>query len=192
MTSAAIADPVLAAPRAAPQPIASSRPAPDEGSAAWSVVLWLGRRWRPCSPVSSSSRLFRRGVQGPAASIAEETTLSALLGFSAFLLVPVAAGVAMVTLVGLPIGIAAALLFGPAPYAAKLPLAVCIGDRLLGLAGRPSASPYAAMALGILLLYLLFALPYVGSLFWLAATWLGLGTMVVSGRKYLALREHAA
>ena len=98
----------------------------------------------------------------------------------------------MVTLVGLPIGIATALLFGLALYAAKLPIAVWIGDRLLGLAGRPGASPYAAMALGVLLLYLLFAIPYVGWLFWLAATWLGLGAMVVSGRRYLNLRASAA
>ena len=53
----------------------------------------------------------------------------------------------MVTLVGLPIGLAAALLFGLALYAAKLPVAVWIGNRLLGLAERPGASPYAATAL---------------------------------------------
>ena len=48
------------------------------------------------------------------------------------------------------------------------------------------------MAIGILLLYLLFAIPYVGWLFWLAATWLGLGAMVVSGRRYLDSRASAA
>ena len=68
-------------------------------------------------------------------------------GFTAFLLVPVAAVIAMVTLIGLPIGFAAALLFALALYAAKLPSAVWIGDRLLGLTGRPGASPYAAMAI---------------------------------------------
>ena len=164
---------------------------PDESGAAWGVVLWL---WQTLAALLTGIvvvALFRRGVQGLVASIAEETTLSALLGFSAFLLVPVAAGIAMATLVGLPIGIAAALLFGLALYAAKLPLAVCIGDRLLVVAGRPGASPYAAMALGILLLYLLFALPYVGWLFWLAATWLGLGAMIVYGRKHLELRAGA-
>ena len=165
---------------------------PEEGNAARSVVLWL---WQTLAALLTGMvvlALFRRGVQGLAASVTEETTLSALLGFAAFLLVPVAACIAMVTLVGLPIGFAAALLFGLALYAAKLPLAVCIGDRLLSLAGRPNASPYAAMALGILLLYLLSAIPYVGWLCWLAATWLGLGAMVVSGRKCLDLRATAA
>ena len=151
-----------------------------------------GRSWRPCSRASSPVAALRGVLERLVASIAEETTLGALLGFTAFLLIPVAAVIAIVTLVGLPIGVAAALLFGLALYAAKLPIAVWIGGRLLGLAGRPGASPYAAMAIGILLLYLLFAIPFVGWLFWLAAAWLGLGAMVVSGRRYLDSRASAA
>ena len=157
----------------------------------WGVVFWF---WQTLAALLTGIfvvGLFRRVVQRLVASIAEEATLGALLGFAAFLLVPAAAGIAMATLVGLPIGLAAALLFGLAMYAAKLPIAVWIGDRLLNLAGRPGASPYAAMTLGILLLYLLFAIPYVGWLFWLAATWLGLGAMVVSGRRYLDLPASA-
>ena len=157
----------------------------EEGGAAWGVLLWF---WQALAALLTGIlvvALFRGIVQRLVTSIAEETTLGALLGFTAFLLVPVAAVIAMVTLIGLPIGIAAALLFGLALYAAKLPIAVWIGDRLLGLAGRPGASPYAAMAVGVVLLYLLFAIPFVGWLFWLAATWLGLGAMVVFGRRYL-------
>ena len=45
------------------------------------------------------------------------------------------------------------------------------------------------MGLGIVVLYLLFAIPYLGWLIWLGATWLGLGAMVLSGRAYLAARE---
>ena len=164
----------------------------DEGGTAWGVVFWF---WQTLAALLSGLlvvALFRGVVQGLVVSIAEETTLGALLGFAAFLLVPVASGIAMVTLVGLPIGIAGVLLFGLALYAAKLPIAVWLGDRLLGWAGRPGASPYAAMALGILLLYLLFAIPYVGGVFWLAATWLGLGAMVVSGRRLLEPRAVAA
>ncbi len=42
------------------------------------------------------------------------------------------------------------------------------------------------MAAGVVVLYLLFAIPGLGGLFWLAATWLGLGAMVLSGRRYLS------
>ena len=164
----------------------------DERGTAWNVVFWF---WQTLAALLTGIlvvALFRGVVQRLVVSIAEATTLGALLGFATFLLVPVAAGIAMVTLVGLPIGIAGVLVFGLALYGAKLPIAVWLGDRLLGYAGRPGASPYAAMALGIPLLYLLFAIPYVGGLFWLAATWLGLGAMVVSGRRYLDSRAGAA
>ena len=157
----------------------------DEGGTAWGVVFWF---WQTLASLLTGIlfvALFGDVVRRLVVSIAEETTLGALLGFAAFLLVPVAAGIAMATLVGLPIGIAAVVLFGLALYAAKLPIAVWLGDRLLGFAGRPGASPYAAMTVGILALYVLFVVPYLGWLFWLAATWLGLGAMVVSGRRHL-------
>ena len=157
----------------------------DDGGGGFGVLFWF---WQVLAALLTgivAVAALRGVVERLVASIAEETTLGALLGFTAFLLIPVAAAIAIVTLIGLPIGVAAVLLFGLALYAAKLPIAVWIGGRLLGLAGRPGASPYAAMAVGILLLYLLFAIPFVGWLFWLAATWLGLGAMVVAGRRHL-------
>ena len=165
---------------------------PEDGGGGLGFLFWF---WQVLASLLTGIVVvaaLRGVVERLVASIAEETTLGALLGFTAFLLIPVAAVIAIVTLVGLPIGVAAVLLFGLALYAAKLPIAVWIGGRLLGLAGRPGASPYAAMAVGILLLYLLFAIPFVGWLFWLAATWLGLGAMVVAGRRYLDSRASAA
>ena len=164
----------------------------SEGGTPWGVVIGVLQMLAALLTGIVVVALFRGGVQRLAGSAADQTTLSALLGFAAFLLVPVAAGVAMLTLVGLPLGLATGLLFGVALYAAKLPIAILVGDRLLGLAGRPGASPYAALALGVPLLYLLFAIPYVGWLLWLAATWLGLGAMVVSARRHLEPRTGEA
>ena len=130
--------------------------------------------------------LFPRVVRQLVSAIEGETTLGALLGFGAFLIVPIAALIVMLTLVGVPLGIIVTLLFGAALYLAKLPAAAWVGERLLANAGRPDPSPYAAMAIGVLVLYLLFAVPWLGGLCWLAATWLGLGAMVLTGRRYLA------
>ena len=129
--------------------------------------------------------LFRRMVGQLVSAVAGEPTLGALLGFGAFLIVPVGAAVVMVTVVGLPVGIIAVLLFGMAVYVAKLPIAVWAGGQLLTRVGSTDPSPYAAMAVGILVLYLLFAIPWLGGVFWLVATCLGLGAMVLSGRRYL-------
>ena len=130
--------------------------------------------------------LFPRVVTQLVAAIAGETTLGALLGFGAFLIVPIAAVIVMLTVVGVPIGIIVTLLFGVALYLAKLPTAAWAGEWLLARAGWSDASPYAAMATGVLALYLLFAVPWLGGLCWLAATWLGFGAMVLTGRRYLA------
>ena len=157
----------------------------EDGGAARSFLFWTWQAGAALLAGMLAVALFRPLVQQLASAIAGETTLGALLGFGAFLIVPVGAAVVMMTLVGLPIGIIAVLLFTVALYVAKLPIAVWAGGQLLARAGRPGASPYAAMAAGILALYLLFEVPWLGGLFWLATTWLGLGAMVLSGRRYL-------
>jgi hypothetical protein len=133
--------------------------------------------------------LFRGFLLAVASVIPEKATVGTLLGFATFLIVPILSVVAMVTLVGFPIGLIAALLFLVTLYVAKLPVAAWAGGRLLALAGRPNASPYAAMSIGILLLYALFATPYLGWRFWLIATWLGVGALILSGLGYLHTRE---
>ena len=166
-----------------------TEPIDDEDSGGgWigSILFWGWQAGAALLAGLLAVALCRRFVQQFVAAIAEQTTLGVLLGFGAFLIVPVAAVVVMVTVVGLPVGLIVMLLFGMALYVAKLPIAAWAGGRLLALAGRPDASPYAAMAAGVVTLYLLFATPWVGWLFWLAATWLGLGAMVLSGRRYLA------
>ena len=160
-----------------------------EGGMPWRILLWFGQMLAALVAGIGFVAVFRGFVRRLAETLAAEATLSVLLGFAAFLLVPVVAAAAMLTLVGLPLGLAAALLFAVALYAAKLPIASWIGGWLLERAGRPSASPYAAMALGVVLLYLLFAVPYVGWLLWFGSSWLGLGALVVCFRRHLELRS---
>ena len=160
-------------------------PVVEEDGIADSILFWSWQTGAALLAGLLAVAAFRRVVQQLVSAVAEETTLGALLGFGAFLIVPVAAVLAMATVVGLPIGAIAALLFGVAVYVAKLPIAAWAGGWLLARAGRPDASPYAAMAAGVVAVYLLFAVPWIGWLAWLAATWLGLGAMVLSGRRYL-------
>ena len=160
-------------------------PVVEDDGVAGSILFWSWQTGAALLAGLLAVAAFRRVVQRLVSAIAGETTLGALLGFGAFLIVPVAAVLAMATVVGLPIGAIAALLFGAAVYVAKLPIAAWAGGWLLARAGRPDASPYAAMAAGVVAVYLLFAVPWIGWLAWLAATWLGLGAMVLSGRRYL-------
>lgn len=160
----------------------------DDGGVVGSLIFWGWQTGAALLAGMLAVALSRRVMQNLVSEITGETTLGVLLGFGAFLIVPVGAVVVMMTVVGLPVGIIAVLLFGAALYLAKLPIAVWAGEQLLARAGRRDASPYAAMAVGILALYLLFEIPWLGGLFWLAATWLGLGAMVLSGRRYLSAK----
>ena len=159
-----------------------------EGITTWGVLIWI---WFTSAALLAGIlivALFRRLVPSLVTAVEGQAIIGTLLGFAAFLVVPAAAVVAMVTLVGLPVGGIAVLLYVVALYLAKLPIAAWAGGRVLALAGRPSASPYATMTVGILVLYMLFAIPYLGGLLWLIATWLGLGAMVLAGRQYLQTR----
>ncbi len=159
-----------------------------EGITTWGVLIWI---WFTSAALLAGIlivALFRRVVPSLVTAVEGQAVIGTLLGFAAFLVVPAGAVVAMVTLVGLPVGVVAVLLYVVALYLAKLPIAAWAGGRVLALAGRPNASPYVTMTVGILVLYTLFAIPYLGGLLWLVATWLGLGAMVLAGRQYLQTR----
>ena len=160
----------------------------DAGITTWSVAFWI---WMTSAALLSGLilvALFRRLVPSLVSAVKGQAVIGTLLGFGAVLAVPAAAIVAMVTLVGLPVGVAGLLLFAVALYIAKLPVAAWAGGQVLALAGRPNASPYATMAVGVVLLYALFTIPYLGGLVYLIATWLGLGAMILAGRQYLQTR----
>ena len=154
----------------------------DSGSAAGSFLFWGWQTGAALLAGLIAVALFRRVIPRAVSAIAENTTVGALLGFAAFLMVPAGAIIIMITVIGVPVGVLSILLFLVALYVAKLPIAAWAGGQLLARAGMAEASPYLAMALGVVVLYVLFALPYVGWLIWLGATWLGLGAMVLGVR----------
>ena len=112
--------------------------AEDDDGVVGSLIFWGWQTGAALLAGMLAVALSRRVVQNLVSAITRETTLGGLLGFGAFLIVPVGAVVVMMTVVGLPIG--------------------TIAVRL-------------------------------GGLLWLAATWLGLGAMVLSGRRHLSEKE---
>ena len=110
--------------------------------------------------------------------------------YSGRLVVPAAAVLAIVLMVTLPLGVLLLMVFLAALYLAKMPVAVWIGQRLLQMIGQATPSPYVAIVLGLIILYTLAALTYfIGDLVWLAATWLGLGAIILTTRTHLLTRQ---
>ncbi len=135
--------------------------------------------------------LFPRFAPSTVNAIDNEPVLGALVGFGTFLVVPAACLLAILLLISLPLGVITLVLFSVTLYLAKLPVALWIGTRILGRLGRPSASPFLGLVIGVVLLYLFFALPFPWVMFIakLFITWLGLGAIILSVRERILQRQ---
>jgi cytoskeletal protein CcmA (bactofilin family) len=122
-------------------------------------------------------------------SIAESIRISpgASAGWGAVVLfvTPIAAILVCLTIVGIPVGLIALVLWGMGLYLAQIPVGLLIGrliiSRFTGMEGR--AIMTGALALGLVILTLLGLIPYLGFFIGLAVALFGLGAVVVSERR---------
>jgi cytoskeletal protein CcmA (bactofilin family) len=114
-----------------------------------------------------------------AAERAVRERLGATVGWGVALAigVPLLAVLALVTLVGIPFGVALLLATVPVLLVAYVTSAWLVGRRVLR---NRSTSPWAALLVGWLILRLLALIPIAGALVGLAATVVGLGALAVA------------
>jgi cytoskeletal protein CcmA (bactofilin family) len=116
-----------------------------------------------------------------AARVSEETVRtgrSLLVGLVLLATVPVAAVLLVVTVVGVPLGLLALGLYAATLYLGQVFTGRRLGEGLLRRVLRASSvSPYAATAVGVLLLVALFALPWVGWVVRLTTALVGFGAI---------------
>jgi hypothetical protein len=108
-------------------------------------------------------------------------------GLLGMIVIPILAIVAMVTIVGAPLGIGILLGFLPLlAFVGFLVAGIFIGEELLGTRKEPAvARPYKGAALGIVLLQVIGLVPIVGSLATAVASTLGLGAILLLGWRTL-------
>ena len=131
--------------------------------------------------------LAPRRMAGSAQAIRTDTGPVAGYGAIALFVTPIAAIVVCITIVGLPLGIITLLLWGILLYLSQLPVALLIGYLILGQRRALDSKGFmiGALALGLLLLTLVRAIPFVGPLFSLATALFGLGGFVVYERRVM-------
>jgi cytoskeletal protein CcmA (bactofilin family) len=105
--------------------------------------------------------------------------LSVLVGFVTSIVMPVIGVAVMLTVIGIPLGFLILALYVILLYLSRVYIALAVGRWLVAKAGRPDASLYADLALGLLILWILFAIPFVGWALHLIAVWFGLGGLAV-------------
>jgi len=97
------------------------------------------------------------------------------IGLVVAIVAPVAALIACITVILAPIGIMAFVIGAIALYLAKIPVAQLIG--LLLFKSKPHHA--ATLLAGLAVVIVAVNLPYVGWLFGLVVTWVGLGMLVM-------------
>jgi cytoskeletal protein CcmA (bactofilin family) len=113
-----------------------------------------------------------------AAFAAVRTTLGATIGWGLLLFfgLPILAVIALVTLVGIPLGVALLLGLLPLYAVGYTTSAWLLGRRLVG----PPRGRVLAFLAGLVILRVLAIIPIVGGIVWFAATVVGLGALLVA------------
>jgi cytoskeletal protein CcmA (bactofilin family) len=106
------------------------------------------------------------------------------LGWGALVLfaTPIAAIIVIITIIGLPVGLIALVLYGIAIYLSQIPVGFLIGRLIIRRNGEIESRGLmvGALALGLAILLVLGLIPYIGGLVMLLTIIFGLGSVVVS------------
>jgi hypothetical protein len=127
------------------------------------VLFWLAPFFAGANLETSRSLLIAGGV-----------------GFLAVVATPIAAIIAAVTLVGLPLGLITLAVWIIAGYLAKIVLAGFLGRSLLASQGNPHPPAPLMLLVGLLPLFVAINLPYIGTLIEFLFVVLGLGMLVTT------------
>jgi hypothetical protein len=120
--------------------------------------------------------LAPRAADALVATAREQLGVSIAIGAGLFIALPTVAVIALVSLVGVPLGIGLLLALIPLAGLAYVTSAHLIGRRLL----KPTTSSFVAFLAGWAVLRALALVPVVGILAWLAAVVVGLGVLVAA------------
>jgi hypothetical protein len=125
--------------------------------------------------------LAPRWISAMADSIRTKPWPSLGWGALALIAIPIAAIIVIITIIGLPVGLMALVLFGIAVYLSQIPVGFLIGRLIIRRNGEIESRGLmiGALALGLAILLVLGLIPYIGGLFMLLTIIFGLGSVVV-------------
>lgn len=103
---------------------------------------------------------------------------SLAIGFIAFICLPVIIVITLVLVLTIPLSMVLTLGYLIAAYVAKFYVAIWLGSIIVRRAADSKKSPVPVMLLGLLILYVATALPFVGTLITFLTVFLGLGALL--------------
>ncbi len=148
--------------------------------AAAAIVLWIGFAIATLVAALVLAALAARQVRAAGALISHEPWKTAIIGFLSLFAIPILAVLAMVTLVGIPVGIALLIFVWPTlAFIGYLVAAIWIGEWLLGRSSPRVVRdrPYLAAVVGVFAAGILGFIP----IFTFVISLFGLGSVILAG-----------
>jgi len=144
------------------------------------VIGWL--YWPVAAFILGSILLALCGKhkQLPVQRMNEEGWIGLAVGVLALPVLAVASVVAMFLVLTIPLGIIGIFLLLILLFIGKIPTAIWLGRYFLSLGRESEPSPYLSLALGLVAIYLLKLIPYLGWFLWYGVTSAGIGAMILA------------
>ncbi|KDR93770.1 hypothetical protein SAMN02745945_00965 [Peptoclostridium litorale DSM 5388] len=119
--------------------------------------------------------LFRPFVESTSENIIKKPWYSMGLGFAAIIVIPVAAIILLVTIIGMPLAVLTFIGYGVLLYISKIPAAHVLGKFIFS-----GKSSYASFFTGMAIIMLIANIPYAGKLMSLIVVVLGIGSFFLT------------
>ena len=112
-----------------------------------------------------------KGIKGIKKEITQVLKLSGL-GFLVLVVTPIAVVLTMISIIGLPLGIIVALLYGILIYLSMIPTAIYLGNWIMN---KKNQNDYLVVAISLLIIYMIRIVPIIGGIIGFISLILGLG-----------------
>ena len=100
------------------------------------------------------------------------------IGFVAYICMPLVLLLLLVFILTIPLMLVVGLAYAIALYIAKFYFSIWLGNMILGRGGKMDVSPIPSMLLGLTIVYLVTAIPFVGTLVGIVIIFFGLGALL--------------
>ena len=145
----------------------------------WGIAKWFFMMTTTLLAGLGMLALFRQSAPRIVAIVRADGLKSAGIGFITAIVVPVAAALSCILLITIPAALLVLLAYLLLIYLSQVPVALVIGELILKKIGQAVPSPFLALAVGVPVLYIVFAIPILGKIALFATLFTGFGAIVI-------------
>ena len=126
-----------------------------------------------------SLAMFRRSAPEVVAAVRTDGLRSAGIGFITAIVIPVALAISCILIITIPAAVLGIIAWIMLLYLAQVPVAVFVGEWVLARLNK-SGSPFACLAVGMPVIYIVFSIPVLGLLAIFTVVFTGFGAIVMT------------